>query len=208
MRRHDPGPDAPPQAFVLQIPPILARAPRPDLGARARDLHAQDAGALQLRGVGVARVLPAGRHEGGGDELQRVQALGGVGHEVGVPEDDGGAVVAAVVVGGEGEDDAVELCGGDADGDAAVWCVGVVGGWGETDEAGGCGAVEVEYSAVAFVRESGVWVGARAADHGQDYGEGWGVVVVGSGGGEGDMEDGGFVDDGVDGLVVVFAWDR
>ena len=66
-------------------------------------------------------------------------------------------------------------------------------------------AVEVDNAAVAFVRARRVRVCARAAEHGEDDGER--RVALFGGGGEGDVQDGRFVDDGVDGLIVIFAWD-
>ena len=59
-----------------------------------------------------------------------MQAFGGRGDEVCVPEEEGAAVVAGVVVGRQGEDDAVELGGADADGDAAAAASAVVVGVG------------------------------------------------------------------------------
>ena len=56
---------------------------------------------------------------------------------------DDGAVVHAVVVWGQGEDEAVEVGGGDAEGEA-VFGGGVRGGGGEAHEAGGDVAVQVE----------------------------------------------------------------
>lgn len=57
--RHDARPHPLPHARVRQILAVLARRAGPDLGARAADLDAQDAGASQLRRVGVAGVCPA-----------------------------------------------------------------------------------------------------------------------------------------------------
>ena len=66
-------------------------------------------------------------------------------------------------------------------------------------------AVQVDDAAFALVRARRVRVCARTAEHGEDDGE-WRVALFG-GGGEGDMEDGRLVDDGVDGLIVIFAYD-
>lgn len=126
---------------------------------------------------------PAGGDEVVGDELHGVQAFGFVRHDVRVPEDDGAAVVARVVVRGQGEDYAVELRGADADRypAAAAVLAAVAGGWGVAVCVGGPGeaedprgdvAVEVDYTAFALVRAEGVGVGARAAEHGEDDGEG------------------------------------
>lgn len=114
-----------------------------------------------------------------------MQALGLVGDDVRVPKDDGAAVVARVVVRGEGEDHAVELRGADADryaptaAAAVEWriavvggCAVFVGGFGEAENARGDVAVEVDYTAFALVRAGQVGVGARAAEHGEDDGEG------------------------------------
>ena len=93
--------------------------------------------ALQLRRVGVAGVFPALRHEVVGDELHGVEAFLLVGDNVRVPEDDGAAVVAGMVVWGERQDYTVELRGADADGYAAIarGCPVSVGGFGETEDA-------------------------------------------------------------------------
>ena len=63
--------------------------------------------------------------------------------------------------------------------------------------------MQVDDAAFALVGARRFRVCACAAEHGEDYGE-WRVAFFG-GGGEGDVEDGGFVDDGVDGLIVIFA---
>lgn len=185
--RHDARPHPLPHARVGEIFTVLPRGAGPDLGARAPDRDAQDAGAPQLRGGGVAGVGPARGDEVVGDELHGVQAFGFVRDDVRVPEDDGAAVVARVVVRGQGEDHAVELRGADADrypaavlaavaAAAAVvvgWGVAVcVGGFGEAEDPRGDVAVEVDYTAFALVRAEGVGVGARAAEHGEDDGEG------------------------------------
>lgn len=181
--RHDARPHPLPHGRVGEILAVLPRGAGPDLGARAPDRDAQDAGAPQLRGGGVAGVGPAGGDEVVGDELHGVQAFGFVRHDVRVPEDDGAAVVARVVVRGQGEDYAVELRGADADRypAAAAVLAAVAGGWGVAVCVGGPGeaedprgdvAVEVDYTAFALVRAEGVGVGARAAEHGEDDGEG------------------------------------
>lgn len=188
--RHDARPHLLPHARVRQVPAVLPRGAGPDLGARAPDRDAQDAGAPQLRGGGVAGVGPAGGDEVVGDELHGVQAFGFVRHDVRVPEDDGAAVVARVVVRGQGEDHAVELRGADADrypaaaavlaaaagagaAVAAGWGGAVcVGGFGEAEDPRGDVAVEVDYTAFALVWAQWVGVGARAAEHGEDDGEG------------------------------------
>lgn len=189
--RHDARPHPLPHARVGEIPAVLPRGAGPDLGARAPDRDAQDAGAPQLGRGGVAGVGPARGDEVVGDELHGVQAFGFVRDDVRVPEDDGAAVVARVVVRGQGEDHAVELRGADADrypaaailtaaaaaaaavAVAAGWGVAVcVGGFGEAEDPRGDVAVEVDYTAFALVRAEGVGVRARAAEHGEDDGEG------------------------------------
>ena len=164
-----------------------------------------------------------------------MEALGGRGDEVGVAEEEGAAVVAGVVVRGQGEDEAVELGGADADGDAAAASAAVVavtvgflmmvgvavcgsvavrgrgplgvvlGTLGEAEDPRRDVAVEVDDAAFALVRARRVRVCARAAEHGEDDGER--RVALFGGGGEGDVQDGRFVDDGVDGLIIIFAWD-
>lgn len=182
--RHHTRPHPLPHARIHQILAVLARRAGPDLGARAPDLDAQDAGAPELRRVGVAGVVPARGDEVVGDEPHGVQALGFVRDDVRVPEGDGAAVVAGVVVRGEGEDDAVELRRADADRYAAAaaalltaatagWGFAVFGGgFGEAEDARGDVAVEVDYAAFALVWGGWVGVGARAAEHGEDDGEG------------------------------------
>ena len=66
-------------------------------------------------------------------------------------------------------------------------------------------AVEVDHAAFALVRARRLGVRARAAKHGEDDRER--RVALFGGSGEGDVQDGCFVDDGVDGLIVIFAWD-
>lgn len=196
--RHHARPHLLPHPHIRQILTVLARRAGADLCARAPDLDAQDARAPELRRVGVPCLAPARGHEVVGDELHGVQALGFGGDDVGVPEDDGAAVVAGVVVWGQGEDHAVELRGADADwysptaataaaflaagADVAVaggWGIAVlVGGLGEAENARGDVAVEVDYAAFALVWGGWVGVGARAAEHGEDDGEGW-VALLG-----------------------------
>lgn len=113
----DTVPHSPPHLLVLQIFSVFPRTALSDFCTGGLYLHPEDPGGSKFRGVGVARVLPALGDEVVGDELHGVQALGLVRDDVGVAEDDGGAVVATVVIGGEGEDDAVEEGGTDADWD-------------------------------------------------------------------------------------------
>ena len=167
--RHDAGPDLLPHVRVREVLAVLARRAGSDLCARALDLDAQDAGAPELRGVGVAGVLPAGGDKVVGDELHGVEAFGLVGDDVRVPEDDGAAVVAGMVVRGQGEDDPVHLRGANADWYAAA---AFVAGFGEAEDARGDVAVEVDYTIVAPVLAGWVGVGARAAEHREDDGEG------------------------------------
>lgn len=94
--------------------------------------------------------------------------------------------------GREGEDEAVDFGGGDGHGQA-----GVGGGRGrarDVHDAAGDVAVQVE------VRGGVAGVGADLADHGEEDGEGR------VGGGEGDVQDAGGVDEVVDGFDVVCSW--
>ena len=93
-----------------------------------------------------AAALPAPRHDLVGDEFHGPELLLDRRDGQGVPEEDRGAVVVGVRVGGEGQDEAVDLAGGDADGEALGRRVGAVlrgGGAREVHEAAGDVAVEV-----------------------------------------------------------------
>lgn len=84
------------------------RPARPYLRTRARNPHLEDGCRGELRsGRRVAAVLPAVGQQVVRDAGHGVEALGVVGDERGVAICDRGAVVAAVVEGGEGEDEAV-----------------------------------------------------------------------------------------------------
>lgn len=188
---------------------VVGDAAVAELCAAGGDFDLEDAGGLHL-GLcgGLAGGLPAVGDDAVGDELHGVCLFGVVVDEGGVAEEDDGAVVVGVVEGGGGEDEGVDVGGGDADGEALllllllllllVIALGLVlvGGAGDVHHAGGDVAVEVEVQGVAEV-SAGAVEGAHLADHGEDDGEGgvWGV--------EGDVEELGGVDEGVDGLEGV-----
>lgn len=97
-------------------------------------------------------------------QLHGVEFLARVGHEGCVAVQEGGAVVHAVVVGREGEDETVEVGGGDAEGQACG-CVVRVGwvvvgrgarGGGQAHQSRGAVAVEVE---VQGLGKRGFWEG-------------------------------------------------
>ena len=65
--------------------------------------------------------------------------------------------------------------------------------------------MKIDDAAFALVWARRVRVRARAAKHGEDNRER--RVALFGGSGEGNVQDGRFVDDGVDGLIVIVAWD-
>lgn len=189
---YDARPGAVHRLLVLEVMLVVSRRRLPHFRAPGLDLDAQDAGALHLRaGRGQPRVPPAALHHAVGDELHGVQLLLRVLDESGVAEEHGGAVVVAVVEGGEGEDQAVDVGGGDADGQAGV-------GADDVHDAGGDVAVEVQVEGVGEVG-AGTGEGAHLADHGEDGWEGGGGRV------EGDVDDGRGVDEAVDDLQSIDA---
>ena len=64
--------------------------------------------------------------------------------------------------------------------------------------------MEIDDAAFALVVEGRVRVSARAAEHREDYWE-LGCTIFRCGRSEGDVEQRSFVDDGVDGLEIVFS---
>lgn len=106
-----------------------------------------------------------------------------------LPEDDGGAVVAAVMIWRQREDDAVHQSCGDADGDAGGARAIVGGGAGETHDARRDVAVEVDGTATIFsvfgLSGGGGLKFAGAAQRGQNDGEA--EVLLARGALEGDV---------------------
>lgn len=185
----NPRPDAADGSLVLQVGPGVLCLAVADLGAGGGYFNLEQGGALQLGGGdGQAAVAPAIRDDAVGDELHGPELLIGVLDEGGVAEEDGGAVVVVVAEGGEGEDEAVDVGGGGADGHAGGVAVAA-----KVHKAGGDVAVDVEVQGVAVVG-AGAVEGAHLTDHGEDDGEG-GVGRV-----EGEVDELGGVDDSVDGF--------
>lgn len=204
-------PDSSLRVLIFQIMLVVMHAAVAKLCAAGGDADPEDAGALHLGGRGrLAGGAPAAGDDAVCDELHGVELLGVVGDEGGVAEEGGGAVVVGVGEGGGGEDEGVDVGCGDADGEAFLLLLLNTlrgrGRAGEVHHAGGDVAVEVEVEGVAEVR-AGAVKGAHVADHGED---GWEGRVVG--GVEGDVEERGGVDEGVDcfegvGCAVGFAAD-
>lgn len=181
------------ELLILQIVLLLRSLTDADLGTARGNLDLEEAGALEFGVVdGEPGVPPPIRHDAVGDELHGVELLLLVLHEGGVAEQDSGPVVVVMVEGAEGEDEAVDVRDGDADGQArrrALFATHIHHTRGDV-------AVEVEVQRVPEVGGRAV-KGAHLADHGDDDGEG------GARGVEGYVDELGGVDQAVDRLEGV-----
>lgn len=115
--RHNARPRTPHQLGIPQIIPILGGPTSPHLRTRSHNPDAQNARTTQLR---LGRRPPAPRPAPGQQVIRNAlhgpQRLGGVADAARVPVAHGGAVVARVVEGREGQDQPVEERGGQRDG--------------------------------------------------------------------------------------------